>query len=92
LGVKKMDIFRSFAIEIFTISTISTLIGYLLATYALNKLQDGLLGSLDFFLVTPLTISLGIPLLYALNLVAGLFPVFVLLRKTPAQILSQYDI
>ncbi|MFA6377410.1 MAG: ABC transporter ATP-binding protein/permease [Acholeplasmataceae bacterium] len=92
LGVKKMDIFRSFAIEIFTISTISTLIGYLLATYALNKLQDGLLGSLDFFLVTPLTISLGILLLYALNLLAGLFPVFVLLRKTPAQILSQYDI
>lgn len=92
LGVRKIDIFRSFTVEIFTISTISTLLGYLLATYALNKLQDGLLGSLDFFLVTPLTIIVGIILLYVLNMLAGLFPIFMLLRKTPAQILSQYDI
>jgi ABC-type antimicrobial peptide transport system permease subunit len=92
LGVKKKDIFRSFAIEIFTISTISTLIGYLIATYALNKLQDGLLGTLDFFLVTPITIIMGIVILYILNMLAGLFPVVMLLRKTPAQILSQYDI
>ncbi|MBN2267875.1 MAG: ABC transporter ATP-binding protein/permease [Acholeplasmataceae bacterium] len=92
LGVKKIDIFRSFVVEIFAISTISTLIGYLLATYTLNQLQDGLLGTLDFFLVTPLTTGLGIVLLYALNLLAGLFPVILLLKKTPAQILSQYDI
>lgn len=92
LGVKKKDVFRSFVIEIFVLTTISTLLGYLLAVYALNKLQAGLLGEFQFFAVSPLSVILGIALLYLLNMLAGLFPVFLLLRRTPAQILSQYDI
>ncbi|MBU1141134.1 MAG: FtsX-like permease family protein, partial [Firmicutes bacterium] len=92
LGVKKTDIFRSFIVEIFVITSMSTLIGYILATLALTKLQAGLLGDFNFFLVTPLTVIFGLVLAYLLNLLAGLFPVFMLLRKTPAQILSQYDI
>ena len=52
LGVKKNDIFRSFIVEIFVITSISTLIGYVLATLALTKLQDGLFGDFNFFLVT----------------------------------------
>ena len=92
LGVKKNDIFRSFIVEIFVITSISTLIGYVLATLALTKLQDGLFGDFNFFLVTPITVVLGLLLAYVINMLAGLFPVFMLLKKTPAQILSQYDI
>ncbi|MFU8793568.1 MAG: ATP-binding cassette domain-containing protein [Acholeplasmataceae bacterium] len=92
LGVKKGDIFRSFLVEIFVLTTISTLIGYVLASIALMRLQDGLLGDFNFFKVTPLTFAAGILLSYTINVLAGLFPVVLLLQKTPAQILSQYDI
>lgn len=92
LGVRKTDIFRSFLVEIFVITTISTLVGYILATMALNRLQEGVLGNFNFFLVTPLSIGAGILVAYAINMLAGILPVYLLLQKTPAQILSQYDI
>jgi putative ABC transport system permease protein len=92
LGVHKKDIFISFLIEIMFLTTISTLVGYVLATIALTRLQEGLLGQLNFFQVTPLSVAAGVALLYLMNVLAGLFPVFMLLRRTPAQILAQYDI
>ena len=92
LGVKKNEIFRSFLIEIFVLTTISTLIGYVLGSTAISYLQDGLLGQFNFFKITPLSFIFGLLLMYLINVLAGLFPVYMLLRKTPAQILSQYDI
>lgn len=92
LGVKKTDIFRSFLVEIVTMTTISTLVGYVLATILLDKLQGGLLGRFNFFYVSPLSVVFGIIILYIINILAGIAPVFLLLKKTPAQILSQYDI
>ncbi len=92
LGVHKKDIFGSFIVEISILTTVSTLIGYLFASILLSKLSAGLLGDLRFVLVTPLTIGVGIILVYGLNILAGILPVYLLLRKTPAQILSQYDI
>jgi len=92
LGVKKSEIFVSFIIEIFVLTTISTMVGYILGTMALSRLQGGLLGDFNFFLVTPVTVVAGIVIAYVINMLAGLFPVYMLLKKTPAQILSQYDI
>ncbi len=92
LGVHKRDIFSSFLVEISILTTVSTLLGYLLATMLLSRLTQGLLGDLNFILVTPLTIGAGLILVYGLNILAGIAPVYFLLRKTPAQILSQYDI
>ncbi len=92
LGVKKNEIFRSFLIEIIVLTSISTLIGYVIGSVAISKLQEGLLGEFNFFKITPLTFLLGLVLMYLINVLAGLFPVYMLLRKTPAQILSQYDI
>ena len=92
LGVKKNEIFVSFIIEIFVLTTISTMVGYILGTLALSKLQGGLLGDFNFFFVTPATVLAGIVIAYVINMIAGLFPVYMLLKKTPAQILSQYDI
>ncbi len=92
LGVHKKDIFSSFLIEISILTTVSTLVGYILATMLLSRLSQGLLGEFNFLLVTPLTIGAGIIMVYGLNILAGILPVYLLLRKTPAQILSQYDI
>lgn len=92
LGVKKNDIFVSFIVEIFVLTTISTLIGYIIASVSLSKLSNGLIGEFNFFLVNPLTFILGLIIAYIINMLAGILPVYLLLRKTPAQILSQYDI
>ena len=92
LGVPKKDIYGSFSLEIIVITTMTTLIGYILAFIALNRLQDGLLGELNFFYVNGLTFVFGMMLCYGINLLAGMLPIFTLLRKTTAQILSQYDI
>lgn len=92
LGVHKKEIFNSFLVEIAILTTVSTLLGYILATLLLSRLSAGLLGDLEFIIVTPLTIGAGLILVYGLNILAGIMPVYFLLRKTPAQILSQYDI
>jgi len=92
LGVKKNDIFVSFLVEIFVLTTISTFIGYVIATFGLSKLSQGFIGEFNFFTVNVLTFTLGLLVAYVINILAGMFPIYLLLRKTPAQILSQYDI
>ncbi len=92
LGVRRVDIARSFLIEVFVITTVTTVLGYVLASIAISRLQEGLLGELRFFYINPLTFILGLLLAYLINLYAGMAPVAILLRKTPAQIISQYDI
>ncbi len=92
LGVKRKDIFRSFLVEIFVLTTISTLIGYFFMTLIFARLQRGLFGELNFFYVHPISTFIGALIVYLLNFAAGMIPIYFLLRKTPAQILSQYDI
>jgi energy-coupling factor transporter ATP-binding protein EcfA2 len=92
LGVKKNDIFISFLLEIFVLTSVSTLIGYVIASFGLNKLSQGFIGEFNFFTVNALTFVVGLILAYLINILAGMFPIVMLLRKTPAQIMSQYDI
>jgi ABC-type lipoprotein export system ATPase subunit len=92
LGVKKNDIFVSFLLEIFVLTSVSTLIGYIVASFGLSKLSQGFIGEFNFFTVNALTFVVGLILAYVINILAGMFPIVMLLRKTPAQIMSQYDI
>jgi energy-coupling factor transporter ATP-binding protein EcfA2/ABC-type antimicrobial peptide transport system permease subunit len=92
LGVKKNDIFVSFLLEIFVLTTFSTLIGYVIASFGLNKLSQGFIGEYNYFTVNTLTFIVGLVLTYVINILAGMFPITMLLRKTPAQIMTQYDI
>jgi len=92
LGVRKGDILKSFIIEILILTTLTSLIGYLAMSLALSSLLDGIIGNLNFFYVSPVSIFLGVVFIYMINMIAGLLPVIMLLRKTPAEILSQYDI
>ncbi|AUD63215.1 hypothetical protein BK010_06285 [Tenericutes bacterium MO-XQ] len=92
LGVKKNDIFVSFLLEIFVLTSVSTLIGYIVASFGLSKLSQGFIGEFNFFTVNALTFVVGLVLAYVINILAGMFPIVMLLRKTPAQIMSQYDI
>ncbi|MBU1094762.1 MAG: ABC transporter ATP-binding protein/permease [Firmicutes bacterium] len=92
LGMKKSELFISFLVEILIISTITSLIGFAIASYGISLASDTLLGQFRIFLVTPLTVLIGIIVVYGINILGGMIPIMLLLRKTPAQILSQYDI
>jgi ABC-type lipoprotein export system ATPase subunit len=91
IGVYKKDIMRAFLVEIIVLSTLSTLIGYALGTYGFSILSDSVLGTITLFKVNILSVVGGLIIAYMINIIAGMLPVWRLLLKTPAQILSQYD-
>jgi len=92
LGVKRVEILSMFFFEILILTTVSTLIGYIFGFILVKTLMKSLLGALNIFATNTFSLILGLILVYAFNIFAGLLPVITLLRKTPAQILTQYDI
>lgn len=91
IGVKKRDIYRIFTGEIFAITTLAGVPGFMLMAYALYKLSHMEYFS-DLFLVTVPILALCIILIYGFNIIFGLLPVFKTIRKTPAAILSRTDV
>jgi len=91
IGVKKIDIYRMFTGEIFAITTMAGMPGFAFAAYILYKLSHMTYFS-DIFLVTPQILIACIVVIYGLNLIFGLLPVWRTVRKTPAAILSRTDI
>jgi ABC-type lipoprotein export system ATPase subunit/ABC-type antimicrobial peptide transport system permease subunit len=91
LGVTKGDIRKMFTIETIFITTLTSLIGYLVVTGLLYRIQIMGEDFFDIITITPLSIVAGIVIIYVTNIVFGLIPVSNLLRKTPAEIMSRYD-
>ena len=91
IGVKKTDIIKMFLGEIIAIATIGGLIGILFMAYMIKfLLRVSYLKNM--FVLNPQVILISIILMYSFNIIVGLIPVFNVLRKTPAQILSRHDI
>lgn len=91
LGVTKLDILKMFVTEIILITSITSLVGYLLTTYLLLRLQVLASDFIEIFHISFVSIFGGIILIYTINIISGIIPVSNLLRKTPAEILSKYD-
>ncbi|MDI6452890.1 ABC transporter ATP-binding protein/permease [Peloplasma aerotolerans] len=91
LGVKKIDIFKKYLVETFVRLTASSVLSYLLFTIFLDRIDHTLIGQSYYFLVTTWGVIIGIGLIYLIGLV-GMIPIFMLLRKSPAQLLGYYDI
>ncbi len=92
LGMKKSEILASFMFEVIILTSLTTLIGLIFSNISLISLDDTLIGQFRIFLVDPLTFVVGILIIYLVNLLGGILPITSLLRKTPSQILTQYDI
>ena len=91
LGVKKYDIVKQYLVEILITMTFSSLILFLIATLLIKEIQNVLIGSANYFLVSLEGVLIGVIIIYSIGLV-GLIPISRLLSKSPAQILSDYDI
>lgn len=91
IGVKKFDIYKIFAGEILVITTITGIPGVLLMTSILKEITKVSLLS-GMFMLNIKIVLISIILIYAFNLIVGLIPIWNVIRKTPAYILSRNDV
>ena len=91
IGVKKRDIYKMFFGEIFAITTMASMPGFIAMAYIIKQLSEMEYFN-DVFLVNAPMIIVCILLIYGFNLLFGLIPVFRTMRKRPAAILSRTDI
>ena len=94
LGSSKLKIYLKYFTDTIVMVTFTSLISYVVIMFcyltAIDSIND--YYGTELFnrgLVVPL---LGVLVLYLINLVFGLLPIFTLLRKTPSEILVKYDI
>ena len=91
IGINKRSIIFVYAIQILIISLKSTLVGALLYYFITSFIASipliDLLVAMDFKLFIYSTFGM-----IGINVLAGILPIIMYLKKTPAQLLSKYDI
>lgn len=90
LGVRRIDIVKTFMVEIFVITTSSFIVGYLFGMYYFTNVNTALYDS-NLIIFPAIFMILGGVFIYGISQLIGLIPVWGLLSKTPAQIMSSYD-
>ena len=78
--------------EIIAITTVSSVPGILFSSYVIKKIVNSGLISSGFLSYNIFIVTVSILLVYVFNLLVGLIPVYNVIRKTPASILSRYDL
>ena len=91
IGVKKRDIYKMFSGEIVAISTIASLPGMLFMSLVISRVVN-LSAFQNMFMINPGIMLVCLIVIYGLNLIFGLLPVWRTIRKTPAAILSRTDV
>ena len=92
IGATKRDIIKIFLGEIFWLTTLGSLTGYLAMSLLINRVQNMIGDVISVFYFPLHYFIIGIIGIYLINVVSGLLPVLNLLRKTPSEINSKYDI
>ena len=91
LGIKKSNVYRLFFSEIVILTLATSTFGVLATTYIVNRI-NALAKPFELIYFPWHIPPLSMIFIFLVNTVTGMLPVFSLLRKTPAQILSKYDI
>ena len=92
IGLKKKDIYRMFSGEILVMTLITAVPGIAVMYYVLYNLVQITEFLEGQYMINPLIAGISLAILVIFNLIAGLIPVHVTMRKTPAQILARTDI
>lgn len=94
LGAPKIKIIGNSLVDLLVLCSVTSLLGYLLILFGYNisaKYINQLFNE-TMLRVNNNLFLLGLLGVYGLNILIGLFPVCLLLRKTPSEICSKYDI
>ena len=92
IGLKKKDIYRMFMGEILVITFITAVPGIAIMYFILSQVVTVTYYIEGLYMLTPVIAAITFGIILVFNLLAGLIPVFVTMRKTPAQILARTDI
>ncbi len=92
IGLKKRDIYKMFTGEILVMTFITAIPGIAIMYFVLGQVVKLTYYLEGLYMITPKIALITFGIVTIFNLVAGLIPVFVTLRKTPAQILARTDI
>lgn len=93
LGATKKSFYAKYIKEVVVISLFTSTIGYIISFifYILfNRLAYSIIG-LNFFRIDLLSFMLGLLILYVINIIFGLIPIVMYLKKSPAELVSKYD-
>lgn len=91
IGLKKRDIYKMFFGEVFALTTLTAIPGVALMAYVMESISKAPYVGEQYFMSIPLALLIFAVIL-VFNLLAGLLPVFLTMRKTPAQILARNDV
>ncbi|MBU0997845.1 MAG: ABC transporter ATP-binding protein/permease [Firmicutes bacterium] len=91
IGISRKEIRRIFFVEIILTTTFSSIIGFVFMLLLLNQAQSSL-QQISVTHYTTASILFGVLGLYLINVVFGLIPINMLLRKTPSNIIKQSDL
>jgi len=91
LGIKKADVYKTFVSEVLLLTLFSSMIGYILGSLLMINLSTKLIFS-SFISYNWFLAMIALVFIWAVNFIVGLLPIGKLLKKTPAEILSKYDI
>lgn len=92
IGLKKKDIYRMFTGEILVITFLTAIPGIAIMYFALLQVVKITYYLEGLYMVTPVIAAITFGVILLFNLLAGLIPVYMTMRKTPAQILARTDI
>ena len=96
LGASKKRIYSRYIVELTLTTLFTTLLGYLLTIFIYGIIWEklGHLTSLfpQYSIIKSPYPYIGIILIFAMHIFIGLLPTILLLRKTPSEISSKYDI
>lgn len=94
LGATRSKIIGRKFLELVILTTFTALMGYLFILLAYNFLADSINDLLKerMFKLNNAYFLLGMLGVYVMNLIVGIIPICLLLRKTPSEICAKYDI
>ncbi|TVP84479.1 MAG: ATP-binding cassette domain-containing protein [Acholeplasmataceae bacterium] len=91
LGISNERLKRAFYIEVAVLTTVSALFGYLVGVALVIRTYNITILSYMFYM-NVITAVFGALFIYVSNMLFGVLSVQGILKKTPAQLLSQYDL
>lgn len=91
IGMKRLDIYKMFIGEIIAITTLGSMTGVFFSSYVIYQLTTVSYYA-NKFLMNGTTVLTIVIIVYLFNLLVGLLPCALTLRKTPAEIMSRSDI
>ncbi|HYG59859.1 MAG TPA: ABC transporter ATP-binding protein/permease [Symbiobacteriaceae bacterium] len=91
LGASRWDIHKMFVLEIAVLTTGTSMLGYVLITMIIKEIEKAVPPQMTLFYFPLPYIVGGVALIYAINILSGMLPVFRLTLKSPSQILKQHD-